>query len=115
MMYTILRPVAFLENFAPNFLSKLFTTAWRESLGDVPLQFVSTTDIGVIASKALLSPGQFRNREIGLAGDDLNYSEASQVFKERLGYDMPTTYAFLANAFLWMVKDMNDMMVCLLL
>ena len=111
MTYTILRPVAFLENLTPNFMGKMFATAWREAVGEVPLQFISTTDIGVIAAKALVNPGQFESRQIGLAGDDLNFATASEVYKEKFGTDLPTTYGFLARGFLSMIKDMGIMMV----
>ncbi|KAF2235591.1 NAD(P)-binding protein [Viridothelium virens] len=109
MTYTIIRPVAFLENLTPDFMGKMFATTWREALGEVPLQLVSTTDIGIIASKALLRPEEFRNRQMGLAGDDLNFNEANKIYKEKFGTELPTSYGFLANGFLWMVGEMNAM------
>ncbi|KAL9095317.1 MAG: hypothetical protein Q9165_002574 [Trypethelium subeluteriae] len=109
MTYTIVRPVAFLENLTPDFMGKMFATTWRVALGEVPLQLVSTTDIGIIASKALLSPEEFRNRQIGLAGDDLNFDKANKIYEEKFGTELPTSFGFLANGFLWMVGEMNTM------
>ncbi|KAI9688620.1 MAG: hypothetical protein M1820_010221 [Bogoriella megaspora] len=110
MTYTILRPTAFLENFSPGWGGKFFATAWREAVGNVPLQFVSTTDIGIIAAKALLDPARFENKQIGLAGDELTFEGARETYKEKIGTEIPTTYGFLANGILRMLKDFKVMM-----
>jgi uncharacterized protein YbjT (DUF2867 family) len=111
MTYTILRPTAFFENFTPTFQGTMFATTWKTAMGSIPLQHVSTTDIGIIAAKALLSPtsSTFSNRAISLAGEDLTFDQANEVYKQRLGKDMPTTFGILSSAFLWMVKDVGIM------
>lgn len=110
MAWTILRPVAFMENFRPNLLGRMFVTCWKQSLApDKPLQLISCPDIGVIAAQAFIKPHEYKNRSLSIATDEISYVQAEQIFKEKLGTDMPTTYQFLANAVLWTASDMKLM------
>jgi len=56
MSYTILRPVSFMDNVAPDLHGKGFATMWANVVGSKPLQLVSAKDIGVFAAKALMDP-----------------------------------------------------------
>ena len=109
MQYTILRPVAFMEGLTPNFMGKAFASFIKTGLKpSKPLAFIATSDIGFFAGQAFLQPEspKYRNKAIGLAGDELTFGQLKQVFKERLGYEIPTTFDFLATFIKWMVKEL---------
>lgn len=95
--YTILRPVAFMENFTPTFGGRMFAAMW-ESMGTKPLQLISTKDIGVFAAQALAAPetGEYKNTAISLAGDELTQAQANEVFWKVFGRPMPRSYGFMA-------------------
>jgi uncharacterized protein YbjT (DUF2867 family) len=109
MSWTILRPVAFMENFAPGFLGKVFTTAWREALRSRPLQLISTDDIGIFAALSFMQPHQFSGQSISLAGDELSYAQVQEVFRKETGLPSPTTFGFIARLVLRMSEEMGTM------
>ncbi|KAI0004842.1 NAD(P)-binding protein [Xylariaceae sp. FL0662B] len=74
MGWTILRPVAFMDNLAPDFPTKVFLAALHNTLGNKPLQWVATPDIGVFAAKAFFDPGRWDRKAVGLAGDESVHS-----------------------------------------
>lgn len=108
MTWTILRPVAFMDNLTPDFQGKIFPTAWQQ-LGGKRLQVIASSDIGWFAAQAFLNEREWKNREISLAGDELTYAEANAAFKKATGKSMPTTFGFVASGLLWAVKDMGLM------
>ena len=108
MGWTILRPVAFMDNFVPGFQGKVFASMWAD-LGDKPLQLIATRDIGIFAAKAFANPEKYKGEAIALAGDELNLKQAKEVFKQSLGYDMPETFGFVGSAVRFMVKEMGLM------
>ncbi|KAH6972480.1 nucleoside-diphosphate-sugar epimerase family protein [Ilyonectria sp. MPI-CAGE-AT-0026] len=107
MSWNILRPVAFMENFEPGFPGKVFATAWRGL--SRPLQVVSTDDIGVFAALSFLDPAKFSGQSVSLAGDELSYSQLVDVFQKKTGAPLPTTFGFIAQLILWLVKEMGTM------
>ncbi|KAI9839260.1 MAG: hypothetical protein M1819_003254 [Sarea resinae] len=112
MTYTVLRPVCFYENLTPDTLGKVFATAWQASVSaDTKLQFVSTADIGFFGAQAFLNPeaAEYRDRAIGLAGDELTFDEANAVFAEKVGSPIPTTFGFLVKGMLWAVGEFGLM------
>lgn len=110
MSYTILRPVAFMENWAPGFAGKLFGAMWTSALpADTKLQLISTADIGYIAAQAFLKPEQYKNRGVSLASDELTFAEASKIFEDKTGSPAPTTYSFLGSGLMWVSKEMGTM------
>ena len=112
MQYTILRPVAFMDGLTPNFMGKMFATWLKIGLKpSKPLAFIATSDIGFFAGQAFLQPEnlEYKNQAISLAGDELTFGQLSQVFRERLGYEIPTTFEFLARFIKWMVSELNIM------
>lgn len=109
MQWTVLRPTAFLDNFAPNFMGKAFATTWKTALDDKPLQFVSTSDIGYFAAQAFMKPGEYNGRFISLAGCNLTFDQANKIFKAKVGTDMPTTFSFISTTLLWAVKEVGIM------
>lgn len=110
MGWTVLRPVAFMDNFQPGFGSKVFMTALRDTLGEKPLQFVAVSDIGFFAAQAFRKPEQWNGKAIGLAGDDLNFAGLNKAFQNHTGAPAGTTFSFLGGALLWGVKEIGTMM-----
>jgi len=108
--YTILRPTAFMENWAPGMFGKMFGAMWTASLPqDRKLQLISTADIGHFAAQALTKPEAYRNRVISLAGDELSFAEATKIFRDKTGSPAPATYSFLGSGMLWGIKEMGTM------
>lgn len=79
---TILRPVAFMENFLmPAFPRSVFLGILRAALGrSKRLQLVSTSDVGWFAARALEEPAQYAGRAIAVAGDELNVDEILDAY-----------------------------------
>ncbi|MCJ1366887.1 hypothetical protein MMC16_006018 [Acarospora aff. strigata] len=110
--YTILRPVAFMENLSPDFQGKMFTAMWKSTLSpDRKLQLISTADIGYVAAQAFIHADEptYKNAAIGLAGDELTFAEAGDVFKKVVGKPMPSTFGFLGQGLMWAMKDLGIM------
>lgn len=109
MSFTILQPVAFMDNFAPGMQGKGFG-AMLTSLGEQRLQLVATSDIGRFAAISFSEPeGELKNKSITLVGDDLNASEANDDFFKALHRPMPRTYGFIASAIMYMVPEVGTM------
>ncbi|KAL8731809.1 MAG: hypothetical protein Q9181_004172 [Wetmoreana brouardii] len=109
LIWTILRPVAFMDNLQPGLLGKLFATAWKVALKSEKLQLIATEDVGWFAAQAFLHPEEYRNRALSLAGDEVTFGEADVAFKDKIGYRIPLTYEFLARFGLWLSKDFGFM------
>ncbi|KAI8944982.1 hypothetical protein F4801DRAFT_598601 [Xylaria longipes] len=109
MGWTILRPVAFMDNLAPGFQTKLFMTALHNWLGSKPVQWVATKDIGVFAAKAFTDPDNWNHKAVGLAGDELNFDEMSEWFQLVTGQPAPATFSFLGSALTFMVPELRVM------
>jgi uncharacterized protein YbjT (DUF2867 family) len=110
MDWTILRPTAFFENFTPNYLGKVFTTAWEMGLKEnKSLQMIATSDIGSFAAKAFMNPEEAKGKMISLAGDDLTYEEMERIFKEKTGREVPTTWKLPVKLMMVAVKELGVM------
>ncbi|KAJ2894487.1 NAD(P)-binding protein [Zalerion maritima] len=112
MTYSILRPVAFLDNLTPDLFGRVFATSFRDVLGgknEKALQLVATSDIGFFAAQAFIKPDEWKGREMALAGDELTYSEFAKIFREETGEDLKHTYSWLAGLIRWMIKDFGVM------
>jgi len=108
MQWTILRPVAFMDNLTPDFMGKGFASMWA-GVGDKPLQLISTRDIGLFAAKAFTNPTVYKNKAISLAGDELTFAQGKKVFKDTLGFDMPETFGFVGTGIKFMMTEMGKM------
>lgn len=110
MTYTILRPVAFMDNYRPNIIGRIFAAAWAQ-MEPKKLQMVAARDIGIVAAKALKDPdsGDFKNTAIGLAGDDIAQSEGNQAMWDAKGRPMVQTYWFIASFLKWAIGDVGIM------
>ncbi|KAK1765372.1 NmrA-like family domain-containing protein 1 [Phialemonium atrogriseum] len=108
--WTVLRPVAFLDNMNPGMFCSMFTAMWASALSPATkLQLVSVRDIGVFAARALASPEEWAGRAVGLAGDALTLAEAKERFAKVTGKELPQSWTFLGKAVLWTVGDLGAM------
>jgi len=110
MSWTILRPVAFMDNIAPGFALKVFMAAWRQSLGTKPLQMIAVSDIGYFGAQAFLHPEKYSGKAIGLAGDNTSIEGLNKAFLKKLGTPLPETYGFFGSALLWGVEELGTTM-----
>jgi len=110
MDWTIIRPVAFMENLSPDFLGKAFATMWELNGPDRKLQLVSTVDIGILAADAFKNREQYASKALNLATDSLSPNEAKAIFKKVVGKDMPTTYHFVGRLLRWMLHKQLGIM-----
>jgi uncharacterized protein YbjT (DUF2867 family) len=108
MSWTILRPVAFYDNLTPNFFGRCFGQFVLQ-MGGKKLQLVGTKDIGKVAAQIFLDPEKYKGKGITLAGDELNFQELNQIFKEEMGYDIPLSYGFIASLLKWLISDLGFM------
>lgn len=109
MSWTVLRPVAFMENFDGGFIGKIFATSWKLVVRSKPLQLVATDDIGVFAAKSFNNPEEYGGKCISIAGDELTYEKMVDVFINKTGAEPPHTFDFVARGALWMSKEMGTM------
>jgi uncharacterized protein YbjT (DUF2867 family) len=84
---TILRPVAFMENFATSgFPLVMFFGMMKATMGATrKLQLVAVSDIGWFAARALESPESYEDRKIAIAGDELSLAEIRAAYKRVVG------------------------------
>ena len=108
MQWTILRPVAFMDNLTPDFMGKGFASMWR-GVGEKALQLVSVHDIGVFAARAFDDPATYNGRAITLAGDELTLDQGKKVFKEAVGREMPETFWFVGAGIKMMITEVGTM------
>lgn len=109
MTWTILRPVAFMDNMTPGMETKIMATSWRVAVKEKPLQLVAVKDVGYFAAQSFLRPQDFANKEVPIAGDELTLDEANAVFKRKIGTEIPETFQFLVRFLHWMIADFGAM------
>ncbi|OAA56138.1 NAD(P)-binding domain protein [Niveomyces insectorum RCEF 264] len=116
--WTILRPVAFMDNMVPGMACSLFMSWWSISVErNRKLQLVATTDIGIWGARSIITsakakPGMaspYVNRAISLAGDELTLVEARQIFRRVVGHEAPKAWWIFGRILLWAIGDMNKM------
>ncbi|KAL6789790.1 hypothetical protein J3E68DRAFT_429876 [Trichoderma sp. SZMC 28012] len=110
MKWTILRPVAFMDNLMPGFGTKFIATGWRMLLGEKPIQLIATKDIGFFAAEALMRPDEFAGRSMSLASDELTYKQIDDIFKANLGHGLPLTFPWVVRLIMWLSKEVGNMM-----
>ena len=99
MTWTILRPVAFMDNLAPGMQSRVFLASLNSTLKPgQPLQWIACRDIGVFAAKAFENPSEYGGKAIGLAGDELTVDQTSEAFKDATGEAVTPTWSILGSA-----------------
>ncbi|KAF6837671.1 nucleoside-diphosphate-sugar epimerase family protein [Colletotrichum musicola] len=109
LRWTILRPTAFMDNTNPGTFGKVFAAMWSTLPADRTLQFVSVRDIGLFAARAIAEPERWDRRALSLAGDDMTYAQAREVFKRVVGSEMPQTYTVFGQGMMWAISDVGKM------
>ncbi|KAI1182303.1 hypothetical protein F5B17DRAFT_420996 [Nemania serpens] len=110
MSYTILRPVAFMDNFNPTSgFGPVMAAIWSTMPATTKLQLVSVRDIGVFGAKAVLHPEKYAGRAIGLAGDELTLLEARAVYRKVAGLQLPQAWKIVGTGIRWLSKEMGSM------
>ncbi|KAJ5453559.1 uncharacterized protein N7458_004515 [Penicillium daleae] len=109
MNWTILRPTGFYDNLTPDFMGKVFTTSFKVSLKRKPLQMIASSDIGAVAAQVFLNARDYKGRAISLAGDELTYDQFAQIFKEKTGQNLPTTFSLVSTVMMFIIKDFGSM------
>lgn len=109
MSWTILRPVMFMDNFQPGFVSKVFLTLLRDTMEDKPMQFIAASDIGYFAAEAFHNPAKWNKRAFGLAGDELTFAQLSQTFEKTTGDTAGTTFSLLGKALKYAATEVGVM------
>jgi uncharacterized protein YbjT (DUF2867 family) len=109
MGWTILRPVAFMDNLMPGFPTKVFLAALRDTLQGKPLQWVSVDDIGIFGARAFREHNEWNARAEALAGSELTMDEMSGCFQRKIGSPVPATYGMFGSALKWAVTEVNLM------
>lgn len=97
--YTILRPVAFFENF--NWERAAILNGTFNALGLRPekeRQLISVEDIGVFVALAFANPEQYLGKTIELAGDALTESQLADTFARVIGRPVKLTLPTGGNA-----------------
>lgn len=110
MPWTILRPVAFMDNLNPDMPSRVFLTAMRDSLQGKPNQWIAVSDIGWFAATAFQKPEEYNHKAIGLAGDELTFDEQQAVFQKKTTYTPTPTFWFLGSFLKYMVTELGLML-----
>lgn len=79
--WTIVRPVAFFDNFDPNPGMARFgaLTFFGSLLGDTKVDFIATEDIGRVSALALLSPQEYAGQTIELASEHLSTADVQKA------------------------------------
>lgn len=118
MKYTIIRPVAFMENLTNDFLGRAFQSMWDLNGPQSKLKLVSSEDVGRMASQIFLdtmfdikgAEKEWDSKAINLAGDELSPDEARKIFRKVIGIELPSTYPWLARVIKWALKEqLGDM------
>ncbi|KAI0451855.1 hypothetical protein F5B21DRAFT_485337 [Xylaria acuta] len=110
MTYTILRPVAFMDNFNPTSgFGSVMAAMWATLPADTKLQLTSVRDIGVFGAKAILHPEQYAGRAIGLAGDELTLADVRSIFRRVAGLQLPQVWTIVGHGVRRMSKDIGRM------
>jgi len=94
-------------------MGKGFATMFKISLKQgaeaKPLQLIAVSDIGIFAALAFQKPEEYNGKSLSLAGADITFDQANDIFKEKTGADAPTTFGFLGSALLWGIKEVGTM------
>jgi len=81
--WTILRPVAFMDNFPPAGGAQRFMTLglFHAALQGKSIQLVATPDIGWFAARAIEQPAEWKGKEITLAGEEVTIDQIKAAYE----------------------------------
>ncbi|TKX24402.1 hypothetical protein C1H76_3349 [Elsinoe australis] len=109
MAWTILRPVAFMDNLEPGMPSRVFLTAMRDSLQGKTQQWIAVSDIGHFAALSFQQPEKYNHRALGLAGDELTYDQQQAIFQRDTTAPPSPVFWFLGSFLKYMVTELGRM------
>ncbi|KAI0440380.1 hypothetical protein F4803DRAFT_527380 [Xylaria telfairii] len=110
MTYTILRPVAFMDNFNPTSgFGSVMAAMCATMPADAKLQLISLRDVGVFGAKAVLRPEQYAGRAFGLAGDEMTLAELRATFRRVSGLQLPQAWTVVGHGARWISKELGKM------
>jgi uncharacterized protein YbjT (DUF2867 family) len=110
LYWTVLRPVAFLDNLDQGIFASVFFAAWATVKPDnKKLQFVSTRDIGRFAARAIADPEQWDGKSISLAGEEMTREEARSTFRRVVGQEPPQAWPVFVWLLFWFLPDVRKM------
>ncbi|KAF2218955.1 NmrA family protein [Elsinoe ampelina] len=110
MGWTVLRPVAFMDNLEPGIPSRVFLTAMRDSLQGKPQQWIAVSDIGVFVALAFQQPEKFNHKALGLAGDELTFDELQAIFQRDSAAPPTPVFWFMGSFLKYMVTELGRML-----
>lgn len=110
MGWTILRPTAFMDNLSPGFPAKVFLAAMRDTLGDKPLQWIASSDIGAFAKMVFEKPTEWNHRALGLAGEEQTVQQLCEKVERKSGVSVQPTYWIFGALLKRMVNEMGLML-----
>ncbi|KAK2616414.1 hypothetical protein QQS21_000656 [Conoideocrella luteorostrata] len=110
MTWTILRPVAFMDNFDGAFFGKIFASGWKDHVKSRPLQLVATEDIGVLAARSFQEQDVFAGMAVSIAGDELSYDEMAAVYSDVMKAQVPTTFGFVVSVLTLVSDELGEML-----
>ena len=87
--YTVLRPVAFMENFDRRQARTVKNGIIDSRDPDRMLHFIAIRDIGFLAAEAFEHPEQWLGKSINIAGDAMTLGEYVATFSKVLGQEVP--------------------------
>ncbi|KAJ5245949.1 hypothetical protein N7468_000932 [Penicillium chermesinum] len=67
------------------------------------------TDVGFFGAQAFLSPEEYRNECLSLAGDELTFAEMEKIFRKECGRAVPLTFHFVSRILMWMMNELGYM------
>lgn len=86
---TILRPVAFMENYADPAFGVQTGTLTTAFSADVPEQLIALEDIGVFVASAFSNPAEYLGKTIAIAGDALTPPTIAEALSRAVGREIP--------------------------
>ena len=108
--WTIIRPAGFMDNYNPDLFGRMMAGLWATMPAERKMQLVSVKDIGVVAASVLTDVKRWTGRAVGIAGDDLTFREADEVFQRLLAQDMPRIWGIPSRALRWAIEDARTSM-----
>jgi uncharacterized protein YbjT (DUF2867 family) len=109
--YTILRPVAFMENY---YIMQVYTGLLKGKLfdpirGDRKFQTIAVDDIGAYAAYAFAHPEKLMGVELEIAGDELTNVERAAVLSKVMGKKVKYGKMPMLLVRIFMGKDFHQM------
>jgi hypothetical protein len=97
-----------MDSLVNDFQGQIMAAMWKTAMRNKPMQLIALRDIGWFAARAFTRPDEFAGRCLSLAGAELTFDQANEIFKAKVGNDMPSTYGVLAKVLLWVVKEAGE-------